>query len=109
MHFFDSSRRCCASIVWITTNECLINTVLSSPDGTRSSAKTTPSVKNAGLFSGGKALNRNVTRPALRDDERKALHRSAATWKGPITSPTSAHHSVSGSKCMTGSEHAAAR
>ena len=80
MHFFNSSRRCCASIVWIKTNECLINTVLSSPDGTRSSEKTTPSVKTLG-YSQGKALNRNVKRPALRDDERKALHRDIRARK----------------------------
>jgi hypothetical protein len=34
--FVKSSRGCCGSMVWNTTNECLIKTVLSCPDGTRS-------------------------------------------------------------------------
>jgi hypothetical protein len=52
MHPFNSSGRCCASMTWITTNECLIKTVLSSPDGTRSSEETTPALKRWAILRG---------------------------------------------------------
>ena len=39
-------------MVWITTSECLTKTVLSSPDGTRSSAKTTPALKRWAILRG---------------------------------------------------------
>jgi hypothetical protein len=48
----------------------------------------------------------SVKRRGLREDDRKALHRCAATWKHPLrlismTPPALAHDSVFDSKCMT--------